>query len=90
MGPSELPEIGLVADAPGGGAPALGDVVFTAGGSESLAPADIPIGYVAAIVERSPAEGPSLAVQPFVDLDELQFVQVVLYRPAREVAGTEN
>jgi hypothetical protein len=45
------------------------------------------------VVNRSTAEGPLLEVEPLANLDELNFVRVVLYEPASEVepapAGTQ-
>jgi rod shape-determining protein MreC len=58
----------------------IGDLVETAGGSESLAPANIPVGRVINVAERDGVTGPLLEIAPHADLDDLNFVQVVLYR----------
>jgi len=86
-GPSERPDVIFLADTPGFGAPEVGDIVSTAGGSVSLAPADIPIGVVAEVRNVSPAEGIIVTVQPYANLDDLEFVQVILYSPQME-SGT--
>ena len=62
-----------------------GDIVLTAGGTESLAPQNIPVGRVVNRISRSTAEGPLLEIEPYANLDELNFVRVVLYKPASEV-----
>ena len=58
--------------------------MLTAGGSTGLAPADIPVGLVQNVISRSTAEGPLLEIAPLADLDQLQFVKVVLYKPSSE------
>lgn len=83
-GPGELPEVIFVADTPGFGLPAVGDIVSTSGGSISLAPADLPIGVVTEVRQGSPAQGLIVVVQPYANLDDLEFVQVILYTPERE------
>ena len=45
-GVDEPPQVNLVDDSPAFGTPEVGDTVLTAGGDNSLAPADIPIGVV--------------------------------------------
>ena len=62
-----------------------GDIVLTSGGTEGLAPPDIPVGIVRNVVSRSSAEGPLLEVDPLADLDRLHFVRVFLYKPEAEV-----
>jgi rod shape-determining protein MreC len=93
QGDGELPEVDLLADTPVIGRIRRGDIVLTAGGTESLAPQNIPVGLVVNVVNRSTAEGPLLEVEPLANLDELNFVRVVLYKPASEVepapAGTQ-
>lgn len=83
-GASEAPEVIFVADTPGFGEPAIGDIVSTAGGSVSLAPADIPIGVVDEVRQGSPSEGLIVVVRPYSNLDDLEFVQVILYSPEME------
>ncbi len=85
QGDGELPEVDLLADTPVIGRIRPGDIVLTAGGTESLAPQNIPVGIVVNVVNRSTAEGPLLEVEPLANLDELNFVRVVLYKPATEV-----
>ena len=63
-----------------------GDIVLTAGGSTGLAPAGHPRRrWSQNVISRSTAEGPLLEIAPLADLDELQFVKVVLYKPSAEV-----
>jgi rod shape-determining protein MreC len=62
-----------------------GDVVATSGGSPekpSLAPPNIPIGKVEKVTRRAGVAGPDIQVSPAADLDQLSFVQVVLYLPS--------
>ena len=61
-------------DTPTLGRVAVGDLVFTAGGNDSLAPPDIPIGVVAQRDPRAGAEGPLLEIELSADLDRLHFV----------------
>jgi rod shape-determining protein MreC len=90
QGDGELPEVDLLADTPVIGRIRPGDIVLTAGGTESLAPQNIPVGLVVNVVNRSTAEGPLLEVEPLANLDELNFVRVVLYKPASEVEPTPD
>jgi rod shape-determining protein MreC len=84
QGDGELPQVDLLADTPVIGRIRRGDIVLTAGGTESLAPQNIPVGRVVNVVTRSTAEGPLLEIEPYANLDELNFVRVVLYKPASE------
>ncbi len=61
-----------------------GDLVETAGGSESLSPPNIPIGRVINRVDRLGVAGPLLEIELNADLDKLNFVRVVLFRPLSE------
>jgi rod shape-determining protein MreC len=61
------------------------DLVETAGGSESLAPTGIPVGRVANRADRPGSGGPLLDVELYADLDALNFVRVVLYKPLSEI-----
>lgn len=61
------------------------DLVETAGGSESLAPPGIPVGRVANRADRPGSGGPLLDVELYADLDALNFVRVVLYKPLSEI-----
>ncbi len=66
----------------------VGDLIFTAGGNDSLAPPDIPVGTVRNVITRSSSEGPLLEIQPSVDLDRLNFVTIIIYRSSSEVGST--
>ena len=79
-----LPQVDFLQDTPVFGRIVEGDIVLTAGGSTGLAPADIPVGLVQNVIQRSTAEGPLLEIAPLADLDELRFVKVVLYKPSSE------
>ena len=84
QGGDALPQVDFLQDTPVFGRIVPGDIVLTAGGSTGLAPADIPVGLVENVIQRSTAEGPLLEVSPLADLDELRFVKVVLYKPSSE------
>lgn len=86
-GPTGLPQVDLLGEAPSIGAIVPGDLVFTAGGPENLSPPGIPIGVVANVIARSSAEGPLLEVEPSADLDRLNFVDIVVYRSPSEAGG---
>ena len=73
-GPDQLPQVDLLDDSPVFGRIVEGDIVLTAGGTESLAPPDIPVGIVRNVVNRSSAEGPLLEIETLADLDRLHFV----------------
>ena len=59
--------------------------VVTAGGSQSLAPADLVVGTVARVVTRTGTSGPLLEVELAANLQSLNFVRVLLYHPATEI-----
>jgi len=59
--------------------------VVTAGGSQSLAPADLVVGTVSRIVTRTGTSGPLLEVELAANLQSLNFVRVLLYQPATEI-----
>ena len=63
----------------------VGAVISTAGGSKSLAPPDIIIGEVINVIRRAGSAGPLLEVRLAANIAQLNFVQVVLYRPPSEV-----
>jgi cell shape-determining protein MreC len=86
-GPSSLPQVDLLSAAPQIGRFEVGDLVFTAGGDEFLAPPDIPIGVVKNVIRRSSAEGPLLEVELSADLDRLHYVDIIVYRPSSEAGG---
>jgi rod shape-determining protein MreC len=80
-----LPQVKFLQDSPSLAELRVGDIVETAGGSESLAPTGIPVGRVINRANRPGAAGPLLDVQLHADLARLNFVRVVLYRPLSEV-----
>ena len=84
-GRSRLPQIKFVQDAPSLSELVAGDLVETAGGSESLAPTGIPVGRVVNRAARPGSGGPLLDVSLHADLGRLNFVRVVLYKPLSEV-----
>ena len=59
--------------------------VVTAGGSQSLAPADLVVGTVSRVVNRKGSAGPLLEVDLAANLESLNFVRVLLYQPATEI-----
>ena len=90
QGVDEPPLVNLVDDSPAFGTPQVGDTVLTAGGDNSLAPADIPIGVVSAVRHGSPSEGWILEVQPQAELEGLEFVQVIIYAAEPEADALET
>jgi rod shape-determining protein MreC len=80
-----LPQIKFVQDSPSLSELEVGDLVETAGGSESLAPTGIPVGRVLNRADRPGSGGPLLDVELYADLGRLNFVRVVLYKPLSEV-----
>jgi rod shape-determining protein MreC len=80
-----LPQIKFVQDSPSLSELVAGDLVETAGGSESLAPTGIPVGRVVNRASRPGSGGPLLDVDLHADLGRLNFVRVVLYKPLSEV-----
>lgn len=84
-GQGRLPQIRFLQDNPSLAILQEGDLVETAGGADSLAPPNIPIGRVVNRADRPGVAGPILEVELNADLDRLNFVQVVLFRPASEV-----
>ena len=85
-GPSSLPQVDLLSDAPMLGGMTRGDLVFTAGG-DSLAPPDIPIGTVRNVIQRSSAQGTLLEIELSADLDRLYFVDIIAYFPSSEAGS---
>ncbi len=84
-GRRRLPQIKFVQDSPSLSELVAGDLVETAGGSESLAPTGIPVGRVLNRADRPGSGGPLLDVELYADLARLNFVRVVLYKPLSEV-----
>jgi rod shape-determining protein MreC len=80
-----LPQIKFIQDSPSLSELVPGDLVETAGGSESLAPTGIPVGRVVNRADRPGSGGPLLDVELHADLARLNFVRVVLYKPLSEV-----
>ena len=62
----------------------VGDLVETAGPSDSPAPPNIPVGRVIHRADRPGVAGPLLQIELNADLDKLNFVRVVLFRPLSE------
>ncbi len=89
-GSDELPQVSLLADTPQFGRIVEGDLVFTAGGSDSLAPPDIPIGTVRNVIAGSSAEGPVLEVELSADVNRLHFVTIIIYQSPSEVPSTDG
>ena len=85
QGSDRLPRVSFIATGSGFGQIEIGDTVFTAGGSTSLAPPNIPLGRVLNVITRAGTAGQELEIEPTADLSRLQFVRVVLYQPASEV-----
>jgi rod shape-determining protein MreC len=80
-----IPQIRFLQDNPSLAVLEEGDLVVTAGGFDSLAPPDIPIGVVINRADRSGPGGPLLDVQPYADVTRLNFLRVVKYTPLSEV-----
>jgi rod shape-determining protein MreC len=80
-----LPQIKFLQASPSLSELVAGDLVETAGGSESLAPTGIPVGRVVNRANRPGSGGPLLDVELHADLARLNFVRVVLYKPLSEV-----
>ncbi|MBA3288913.1 MAG: rod shape-determining protein MreC [Acidimicrobiia bacterium] len=87
QGEGELPAVVYLDNTPSLGRFEVGDLVFTSGSHDSLAPANIPVGRVVNVIERTTSQGPMLQIEPFANLDSLYFVRVVLYQPGVEVGA---
>ena len=85
FGADRLPRIRFIADSPQFVRVVKGDAVLTSGGSESLAPPNIPIGRVVNVMQGVGTEGLALEVELNADLDHLTFLTVILYQPATEL-----
>jgi cell shape-determining protein MreC len=59
----------------------VGDPVVTSGVDQSLSPADIPVGRVSSVRRATGSFQLDVKVEPAVDLDNLNFVKVLLYVP---------
>lgn len=84
-GASKPTQIRFLQDIPSLAVLEVGDLVETAGPSESLAPPNIPVGRVINRADRPGVAGPLLEIELYADLDKLNFVRVVLFRPLSEV-----
>ena len=82
-----LPRVSLIDESQAFGRIDVGDAILTAGGSDSLAPPDIPIGVVANVITRAGVGGIELEVELNADLDRLNFLTVILYTAPREAGG---
>ena len=80
-----IPQIRFLQDNPSIAVLQEGDLVVTAGGFDSLAPPDIPVGVVINRADRSGPGGPLLDVLPYADVTRLNFIRVVKYTPLSEV-----
>ena len=89
FGGDRLPRVSFIADSPLFGRVAEGDSVLTAGGSDSLAPPNIPIGRVANVIPGTGVEGLQLEVELNADLERLNFVTVILYTAPREASAIQ-
>jgi rod shape-determining protein MreC len=89
FGGDRLPRVSFIADSPLFGRVTEGDAVLTAGGSDSLAPPNIPIGRVANVIPGAGVEGLQLEVDLNADLDRLNFVTVILYTAPREASAIQ-
>jgi rod shape-determining protein MreC len=84
-GAGKFPQIRFLQNIPSLAVLEVGDLVETAGPSESLSPPNIPVGRVINRVDRPGVAGPLLEIELNADLDKLNFVRVVLFRPLSEV-----
>jgi rod shape-determining protein MreC len=83
-GKSLSPVIGLLNDDARSRSILVGDQVVTVGGTDSLAPPNLPVGRVSKVTQRR-GDSPIVEVRPNADLSHLNFVEVLLYVPASEV-----
>jgi len=84
-GQGRPPQVKFIQDIPSLAVLQVGDLIETAGGSESLAPPNIPVGRVINRADRPGVAGPLLEIELNADLDKLNFVRVVLFQPLTEV-----
>ena len=87
-GLTKFPVVRFVENQTRFGGVSIGSPVITAGGATSLAPPDIVIGTVSKVVKRSGSLGPILEVQLAANLDNLNFVRILLYQPTTERVAT--
>ena len=86
QGANAAPDIGLLNDDALSRSITVGDQVFSAGGTESLAPPNLPIGRVSKVMAQL-GSAPTVQVKLNADLGQLNFVEVLLYLPAAELAN---
>lgn len=83
-GLQKSPVVRFVENQPRFGDVAIGSPIISAGGANSLAPPDIVIGTVSKIVTRTGTLGPILEVKLSANLENLNFIRVLLYQPVTE------
>ncbi len=83
-GLSKNPVVRFIENQPRFGTVAIGSPIISAGGATSLAPPDIVIGTVSKVVRRTGTLGPLLEVKLSANLNNLNFVRVLLYQPITE------
>jgi len=83
-GADRLPRVEFIDESAFFGEIEPGDAVYTTGGRSSLAPPDIPVGVVVNEIPGSSTGGVELEIELLAQLDRLQFVRVVLYKPLAE------
>lgn len=87
LGSERLPRVRFIVDSAQFGRVRDGDAVLTAGGSDSLAPPGIPVGWVANVIQNAGTRGSELEVELSADLDRLNFLTVVLYVSPTEASS---
>ena len=87
-GLTKFPVVRFVENQTRFGGVSIGSPVITAGGATSLAPPDIVIGTVSKVVKRTGTLGPILEVTLAANLDNLNFVRILLYQPTTERVAT--
>lgn len=83
-GLGRTPVVRFIENQPRFGEVAVGSPIISAGGANSLAPPDIVIGTISKVVPRSGTLGPILEVTLSANLENLNFVRVLLYQPLTE------
>jgi rod shape-determining protein MreC len=83
-GLSRMPVVRFIENQPRFGEVAVGSPIISAGGANSLAPPDIVIGTISKVVPRTGTLGPILEVTLSANLENLNFVRVLLYQPITE------
>lgn len=87
-GLQKTPVVRFVENQPRFGDVAVGSPVISAGGANSLAPPDIVIGTVSKVIPRTGTLGPILEVTLSANLENLNFIRVLLYQPITERPST--